>query len=221
MVSRRSYLGALATAITSGELDTTPEREPDCCTLERSGDGPVALSGSPDFTVESDAKTHQVYWLDSDRFGDIAGSSLAVAAAYLGGEQVLLNEAWSHRIDSTVVCHEIGHNLGHEHVAGTVMAPSLSGMTDRQPDVDLADVTVEIFSRMDAATVCDWDGSDGRDCARDLVRRYIQGSDLTRDAVLYGIERYFNTDVTDTYFLHEWDALGGDGMGESLSGQFY
>lgn len=219
MVTRRTFLEGIATATATAPTVTSQSESRTCdcdCKVVRSSEreGVAALSGQPDFTVETDEKTHRIYWreIPVEKFG-----TSVVGYAGLNDDYVVLNKAYDSIVDSTVLAHEVGHNLGYEHIDGTLMDPTIGGTTDANPSVEFTDVTRAVFEQMECAHLCDW----REDSIDDLstVATSFSNSSSSITTLQYAASRWAAADGTDAFYNH--DSSWFDDHGISLDGQFY
>ena len=64
------------------------------------------------------------------------GDPLAVAwASRIGGKYVYLRKGYYENDVEVIVMHELGHSLGAQHVAGTLMNPTYQQINEKCPDV--------------------------------------------------------------------------------------
>jgi len=159
----------------------------------------AAMRGEPAFTVESDAKTHHVYWRSREHFEDLF-SRYTYAYAGVGRDYIVLNEWQAGAIDNEIVAHEVGHNLGYNHVDESVMDGNAMDSADRADGVELHDVSVAVFEAMDDVLVGEWT----RGQVTSLVRRYFQSEAIPRPAVIHAIRRYMRGEGPDALFLDDW-----------------
>jgi hypothetical protein len=219
MHTRRTFLQSAAAAATvlSCSRSSGDEECPGCRVAEPDDDE-LALSTEPDFRVESAAKTHRVYWRDEDHFAEKWGDASIAAYAGLDADCIVLNSGFGDLVDSTVVAHEVGHNLGHRHVDGTLMDPVVGATTDARPDVAFGDVTRDVFARLEDVRLCDW--TDGLDDLQAVAGAFGAG-EASIGTLGYAARRYAGGVGEDAFYDHDWPGLGGNAPGRSLSGSFY
>jgi hypothetical protein len=79
------------------------------------------------------------------------GDPLAVAwASRIGGRYIYLRKGYYEEDVEVIVLHELGHALGAQHVAGTLMHPVYNTITQRCPDVTTVS-QVAAFNGLDLA----------------------------------------------------------------------
>lgn len=220
MFTRRSYLqavGATAAGL-SCSRSSSDKPCPSCRLADPDTDDELALAAEPDFTVES-TKTHRVYWRDQAHFEEKWSDGSIAAYAGLDADYIVLNQSYGDVVDSTVVAHEVGHNLGHGHVDGTLMDPVVGATADARPDVPLADVTRDVFGSLEGVRLCDWT-DDGLDDLQVVADAFGAG-EASIGTLGYAGRRYASADGLDAFYRHEWSGFGGAAPGRSLSGRFY
>jgi hypothetical protein len=81
------------------------------------------------------------------------GDPLAVAwASRIGGRYVYLRKGYYEEDVKVIVLHELGHALGAQHVAGTLMNPTYNTITQKCPDVTTVS-QVAAFNGLDLSTL--------------------------------------------------------------------
>jgi hypothetical protein len=219
---RRTFLESVA-AGSVGAACATSSNGDDCpkCRLVDSADGDeLPLATEPDFTVRS-TKTHRIYWRDQAHFEDKWADGSIAAYAGLGGDYVVLNSSYDDLVDTTVVAHEIGHNLGYEHVEGTLMDPYVGQTADSDPDVALSAETVDVFDSMESVQLCQWTTDEAVDHLTAVAESFAAG-ESSIGTLGYAARRYASgTAISDAFYRHDWSAFGQNHHGRSLSGQFY
>lgn len=81
------------------------------------------------------------------------GDPLAVAwASRIGGRYIYLRKGYYEEDIKVIVLHELGHALGAQHVAGTLMNPTYDTITRKCPDVTTVS-QVAAFNGLDLSTL--------------------------------------------------------------------
>lgn len=81
------------------------------------------------------------------------GDALAVAwASRIGGKYIYLRQGYYEEDVKVIVLHELGHALGAQHVAGTLMNPTYNTITQKCPDVTTVS-QVAAFNGLDLSTL--------------------------------------------------------------------
>lgn len=186
-----------------------------CGVVDPADDDLAGLSGPPDFTVESTQKTHRIYWRSGDHVTEKFGPG-AIGYAAVGGDYIVLNRDQTHFLSNDVLAHEIGHNLGYEHVDGSVMDATVFGMTDDRPGVPLHETSVEIFRAIDGVLLGEWTRSQVQQVVRAAVR-----SDLPRSAAVRAVTRYVRDEGPDALFRTNWGLDRFAPAGVLQAGEYY
>jgi len=82
-----------------------------------------------------------------------AGDPLAVGwVSRIGGRYIYLRKGYYEEAVEVIILHELGHALGAQHVAGTLMNPTYDTITQKCPDVTTVS-QVAAFNGLDLATL--------------------------------------------------------------------
>lgn len=195
------------------------------CRCEHPPENTAALSlvdGDPDFYLDG-SKRSRVYWKSAKHFEEKGWSPWVLAYAYIGHNEIVLNEGRAGWIDYDVLAHEYGHNLGYEHIKGTVMNPSIGGMDDGMNGAPLTDTSRNVFAKFGGATVFDWDGASAIKHLGTVSSHYTRGHTSMR-TLGYAGSRYARGNGSDAFYTGYWDEFADhDGVRKKNinKGQFY
>ncbi|QPV63616.1 hypothetical protein I7X12_03000 [Halosimplex litoreum] len=219
---RRTFLESVAAAGVGGACarSSSDDGSPKCRLVDDTERDELPVATEPDFTARS-TKTHRIYWRDQAHFEDKWADGSIAAYAALGGDYIVLNRSYDDLVDTTVVAHEIGHNLGYEHVEGTLMDPYVGQTADSDPDVALSAETVDVFDSMESVLLCEWGTDEAVDHLTAVAEAFAAG-ETSIGTLGYAARRYASgTAISDAFYRHDWPAFGQNHYGRSLSGQFY